>query len=94
MDERTPHESPVTDLDLLVWDKVERGRLFLLPDPKCWAGPATGHHCVVCEQRIHDPSECEVVGPDGPVFAHLGCHTVWSLESQVRRQRPASTTIL
>jgi hypothetical protein len=102
MDERNPHagfdpapaESPAKDLGFLVWDKVERGRLFILPDPKGWAGPAAGHQCVVCEQRIHDPSECEVLGPDGPVFAHLACHTAWSLESQVRRQRPASTTTL
>jgi hypothetical protein len=48
----------------------------------------------VCEQPIHDPSECEVVGPDGPVFAHLACHTAWSLESQVRRQRPHATNAL
>ena len=78
------------DLGWLVWDKVERGKLFVLPDSRCWAGPATGQPCVVCEQRVHDGNECEVAGSDGPVFAHLQCHTAWSRESQVRRQRPPS----
>jgi hypothetical protein len=45
----------------------------------------------VCEQHIQDANECEVAGPDGPVFAHLACHTAWSRESHVRRQRPPST---
>jgi hypothetical protein len=79
------------DLGWLVWDKVERGKLFVLPDSHCWAGPATGQQCVVCEQRVQDGNECEVAGPDGPVFAHLTCHTAWARESQVRRQKPDST---
>jgi hypothetical protein len=78
------------DLAWLVWDKVERGRLFVLPDSRCWAGPATGRPCVVCEQPIQDATEIEAAGPDGPVFAHLPCHTAWSRESQVRRQKPGS----
>ena len=81
---------PRMDLGWLVWDKMERGGLFVLPDARCWAGPATGQPCVVCEQRIQDANECEVAGPDGPVFAHLACHTAWSRESQVRRERPGS----
>jgi hypothetical protein len=80
------------DVGWLVWDKMERGRLFALPDPKCWAGPATGQPCAVCEQRIQDGNECEVVGPDGPVFAHLACHAAWTRESQVRRERPERKT--
>jgi hypothetical protein len=75
------------NLGWLVWDKMERGRLFLLPDSRCWAGPVTGQQCVVCEQRIEEANECEVAGPDGPVFAHLACHTAWSRESYVRRER-------
>jgi hypothetical protein len=45
----------------------------------------------VCEQPVQGGNECEVAGPDGPVFAHLACHTAWSRESQVRRQKPGST---
>jgi len=40
------------------------------------------------EQPIQDATECEVAGPDGPVFTHLACHTAWAQESQVRRERP------
>jgi hypothetical protein len=80
------------NLGWLVWDKMERGGLFVLPDPRCWTGPATGQPCVVCEQHIQDANECEVAGPDGPVFAHLACHTAWSRESHVRRQRPGLST--
>jgi hypothetical protein len=59
------------NLGWLVWDKMERGRLFVLPDSQIWAGPATGKQCVVCEQRIQDGNEYEVAGPtDGSVFAH------------------------
>ena len=83
MNERTPQ-----NLGFLVWDKVERGRLFVLPDTQCWFGPGTGQQCAVCEQRIQDASECEVAGPGGPAFAHLACHTAWSRESQARRHRP------
>jgi len=83
-------ESRAKNLGWLVWDKMERGRLFLLPDPRYWAGTPTGQQCIVCEQGIQDAPECEVVGPDGPVFAHLACHKAWSRESYVRRQRPGS----
>jgi hypothetical protein len=78
------------DLGWLVWDKVERGTLFVLPDSQSWDGPATGQPCVVCEARVQDGTECEVVGPDGPVYAHLACYLTWSRESQVRvgRQKP------
>jgi hypothetical protein len=76
------------DLNGLVWDKVERGRLFVLPDSRAWDGPATGQQCIVCEERVQDSPECKVNGPDGPVFAHLACHIAWSRESQVRRHRP------
>ena len=80
------------DLGRLVWDKVERGKLFVLPDSQSWAGPATGQLCIVCEERVQDGTECEVAGPDGSVFAHLACHIVWSRESQVRRQRSGPST--
>jgi hypothetical protein len=92
MNDRTAHESPAKDLDFLVWDKVERGRLFVLPNAQCWVGPATDQQCGVCEQRIRDADECEVTGPDGSVFAHLACHMAWARESQVRRQRAGSIT--
>ena len=82
------------NLGWLVWDKMERGRLFLLPDSHCWVTPATGLQCIVCDQRIQDAPECEVEGPDGSVFAHLACHTAWSRESYVRRQRPHSAAAL
>lgn len=82
------------NLGWLVWDKMERGRLFLLPDSHCWVTPATGQPCIVCDQRIQDAPECEVEGPDGSVFAHLACHTAWSRESYVRRQRPHSAAAL
>jgi hypothetical protein len=78
------------NLDWLVWDKMERGRLFVLPDGQCWVGPVTGQQCGVCEQRIQDASECEVDGPDGSVFAHLACHTAWARESQARRHKSGS----
>jgi hypothetical protein len=80
------------DLGWLVWDKVERGKLFVLPDSRAWDGPATGQQCIVCEERVQDSPECKVNGPDGPVFAHLACHIAWSRESQVRigRQKPDS----
>jgi hypothetical protein len=80
------------NLGWLVWDKIERGRLFVLPDSQIWAGPATGKECVVCEQRIQEGNECEVASPtDGSVFAHLSCFKAWARESQVRRERPGST---
>jgi hypothetical protein len=84
-------ESRAKNLGWLVWDKMERGRLFLLPDAQCWVGPVTGQQCVVCEQGIQGGSECEVTGLDGPVFAHLACHKAWSRESHVRRQRSRFT---
>ena len=90
MNARTPHESPAKDLGFLVWDKVERGRLFVLPNAQCWVGPATDQQCGVCEQRIRDANECEVTGPDGSVFAHLACHMAWARESQVRRHKSGS----
>ncbi len=81
---------PRMELGWLVWDKVEHGKLFVLPDSHCWAGPATGQPCVVCEQPVQVGNECEVAGPNGPVVAHLTCHRAWSRESQVRRQRADS----
>jgi hypothetical protein len=50
------------DLGWLVWAKVERGTLFVLPDSQSWDGPATGQPCIVCEERVQDGPVCEVAG--------------------------------
>jgi hypothetical protein len=80
-------------LGRIVFDKVARGTLFVLPDGQCCAIPATGQVCAVCDEPILNGIECGVIGPRGSVFAHTLCHSVWCQESQIRRrQRDSATT--
>jgi len=71
----------------LAWDKVERGRLFILPSAQCWVGPVTGQQCGLCEQPIQDATECEVAGPMARCSL-ISRAIRWAQESQVRRERP------
>ena len=73
---------PPYELSCLVRDRIQSGRLYRLHNAKCWAGPATGKICAVCEQRIVAGTECEVGEPDSAVFAHLVCHGLWCQESR------------
>jgi hypothetical protein len=79
------------DLLRIVWEGIEGGRLFVLPDSQSWAGPPTGQLCIVCERKIQAANEHEIVRPDGPVFAHVKCYAAWYHESEIRRNRPDST---
>jgi hypothetical protein len=73
---------PPYELACLVRDRITSGKLPVLSNAKCWAGPATGKVCAVCEQCIVSGAECEVGEPNSAVFAHLVCHSLWCKESQ------------
>src|SRR6266567_7882133 len=71
------------DLGFLVWDKVEHGRLFLLPDPKCWAGPATGQQDREVSPSPHDQADRSLVNTQ----EHFTCHQHWEVAGVLRGRR-------
>jgi hypothetical protein len=74
---------PPYELGMLIRGKIKSGSLFILPNAKCWAGPATGKKtCAACDEPIIGGVECEVGGPGRIVFVHLICHSLWCKESQ------------
>ena len=74
---------PPYELGMLIRGKIKSGSLFVLPNAKCWAGPATGKKiCAACDETIIAGVECEVGGPNSSVFVHLICHSLWCKESQ------------
>ena len=75
---------PPYELACFVRDKIKSGKLSVLPNARCWAGPATGKLCVVCDVRIFGGAECKVGKVDSAVFAHLVCHSLWCQESQAQ----------
>jgi len=80
---------PPYELGMLIRAKIKSGSLFILPNSKCWAGPATGKKtCVACDATIIGGVECEVGGSDSSVFVHLICHSLWCKESQARLGQP------
>src|SRR5207244_8469987 len=65
--ERSGYRPPY-ELGILIRAKIKSGSLFILPDSKCWAGPATGKKtCVACDATIIGGAECELDGWDGSV---------------------------
>src|SRR5204863_8060141 len=61
---------PPYELGCLVRDKLKRGELFVLPNAKCWAGPATGRvTCAVCDEILFGRVGCAVGGPPSAVCA-------------------------
>ena len=78
---------PPYELSCLIRDRIKSGRLPLLANAKCWAGPATGKVCAACEQCIVGGAECEVGEPESSVFAHLVCHSIWCAESRMFREQ-------
>ena len=74
---------PPYELGMLIRGKIKSGSLFMLPNAKCWAGPATGKKtCAACDEPIIGGVECEVGGSGSIVFVHLICHSLWCKESQ------------
>ncbi|PYM53933.1 MAG: hypothetical protein DMD77_25035 [Candidatus Rokuibacteriota bacterium] len=74
---------------MLIRAKIKSGGLFILPNSKCWAGPATGKKtCAACDATIIGGVECEVGGSDSSVFVHLICHSLWCKESQGQLGQP------
>ena len=84
---------PPYELGCLVRDKLKSGKLFILPNAKCWAGPATGRvACAVCDEIIFGGVECEVGEPHSAVFSHLLCHSIWCQESRNLREQDSTAT--
>ncbi len=80
---------PPYELGMLIRAKIKSGGLFILPNSKCWAGPATGKKtCAACDATIIGGVECEVGGSDSSVFVHLICHSLWCKESQGQLGQP------
>ena len=67
---------------------LANGTLFPLDD-RVWARQPSGHECIVCGNPIRaNEVEYEIPRPDGNVYTHIPCWTIWREESVDRREEP------
>jgi len=67
---------------LTIRQRLTEATLFSAPG-RLWAGPGSGHTCVVCGRIITAPEiEHEMVLGHVTIWAHMPCYTIWRQESE------------
>ena len=72
----------IVSLSLLIWEKLQDGRLPLESMPRVWGGPGNGETCSACDQKAEKPSlVIEGRTEQGRVvFFHPRCFYMWQKE--------------
>lgn len=69
---------------------LAEGRLPI-PGAETWVGAGSGRDCAICAASIgRTQIEYEVSGPEGWLYVHLACFTMWKSEAAAGRG-PASS---